>query len=64
MCRHCRWVFCKEERRKALRHIDVMRDKYGQVDIDQDIENFSCHPKYWTCNKPWKVGWVLKEEEA
>lgn len=41
-----------------------MRSKYGQVKIDQDIENFYCHPKYWTCNKPWKVGWVLNKEDT
>lgn len=61
VCRHCRWVFCKEEKRKALQYIDAMRDKYGHVAPDQDIENFGCHPKYWACNKPWKVGWVIKE---
>ncbi|KAG2200218.1 hypothetical protein INT47_009856 [Mucor saturninus] len=59
VCRHCRWVICKEEKRKALGYIDAMRDKYGHVTPDQEIENFSCHPKYWTCNKPWQVGWVF-----
>lgn len=32
----------------------------GRVDPDEDIENFVCSPKYWTCGKPWKVGWVLQ----
>ncbi|KAI8642954.1 hypothetical protein BD408DRAFT_415611 [Parasitella parasitica] len=61
VCRNCRWVFCKEEKRKALQHIDAMRRKRldGEVDFSEDIENFVCSPKYWTCGKPWKVGWVL-----
>ncbi|KAL9543947.1 hypothetical protein MBANPS3_007874 [Mucor bainieri] len=61
VCRNCRWVFCKEEKRKALQHIDAMRRKRpdGEVDPNEDIENFVCSPKYWTCGKPWKVGWVL-----
>ncbi|CEP09312.1 hypothetical protein [Parasitella parasitica] len=61
VCRNCRWVFCKEEKRKALQHIDAMRRKRpdGEVDLSEDIENFVCSPKYWTCGKPWKVGWVL-----
>ncbi|KAI8390074.1 hypothetical protein BD560DRAFT_442649 [Blakeslea trispora] len=61
VCRHCRWVFCKEEKRKALQHIEDMRRKRpdGFVDPDENIEHFSCNPKYWVCGKPWKVGWVL-----
>ncbi|KAL7323807.1 hypothetical protein PS15p_210409 [Mucor circinelloides] len=65
VCRNCRWVFCKEEKRKALQHIDAMRRKRpdGEVDPNEDIENFVCSPKYWTCGKPWKVGWVLENLE-
>ncbi|KAI8056538.1 uncharacterized protein B0P05DRAFT_560082 [Gilbertella persicaria] len=61
VCRHCRWVFCKEEKRKALQHIEAMRRSRpdGRVDPNENIENFVCSPKYWTCGKPWKVGWVL-----
>ncbi|KAI9483746.1 MAG: hypothetical protein EXX96DRAFT_559562 [Benjaminiella poitrasii] len=63
VCRHCRWVFCKEEKRKALQHIEAMRRRRpdGQVDPNEDIENFVCSPKYWTCGRPWKVGWVLND---
>ncbi|KAI7904121.1 uncharacterized protein BX663DRAFT_504038 [Cokeromyces recurvatus] len=63
VCRHCRWVFCKEEKRKALQHIEAMRRRRpdGHVDPNEDIENFVCSPKYWTCGKPWKVGWVLND---
>ncbi|CAO3629430.1 unnamed protein product [Mucor hiemalis] len=70
VCRHCRWVFCKEEKRKALQHINVMRMKRpdGYIDPEEEIENFLCSPKYWTCGRKWKVGWVLNnlgdEEEA
>lgn len=70
VCRHCRWVFCKEEKRKALQHINVMRMKRpdGYVDPEEEIENFLCSPKYWTCGRKWKVGWVLnnlgEEDEA
>ncbi|KAI7854979.1 hypothetical protein BDC45DRAFT_440074 [Circinella umbellata] len=62
VCRHCRWVFCKEEKRKAMQHIEQMiRSRPdGKVDPDEDIENFVCTPKYWTCGRPWKVGWVLQ----
>ncbi|KAG0764626.1 hypothetical protein G6F62_003912 [Rhizopus arrhizus] len=65
VCRHCRWVFCKEEKRKALNHIEEMRRRRpdGFVDPDEDIENFVCTPKYWSCGKPWKVGWVLNNNE-
>ncbi|CAO3590814.1 unnamed protein product [Absidia cylindrospora] len=61
VCRHCRWVFCKEEKRKAMQYIDKMRRNRpdGHVDLDEDIENFVCSPKYWSCGRPWKVGWVL-----
>ncbi|KAI8084479.1 uncharacterized protein BX664DRAFT_337090 [Halteromyces radiatus] len=61
VCHHCRWVFCKEEKRKAMQYIDKMRRNRpdGHVDPDEDIENFVCSPKYWSCGRPWKVGWVL-----
>ncbi|ORZ18143.1 hypothetical protein BCR42DRAFT_413240 [Absidia repens] len=61
VCRHCRWVFCKEEKRKAMQFIDKMRRNRpdGHVDMDEDIEDFVCSPKYWPCGRPWKVGWVL-----
>lgn len=61
VCRHCRWVFCKEEKRKAMQYIDKMRCNRpdGHVDLDEEIENFVCNPKYWSCGRPWKVGWVL-----
>jgi hypothetical protein len=35
----------------------------GQVDRDEVIENFVCSPKYWSCGKSWKVGWVLDSLE-
>ncbi|KAI7865095.1 hypothetical protein BDF14DRAFT_1744473 [Spinellus fusiger] len=65
VCRSCRWVFCKEEKRKAMKHIDQMRKSRadGQVDPNEDIEHFVCTPKYWTCGQPWKVGWVLNSNE-
>ncbi|ORY98738.1 hypothetical protein BCR43DRAFT_562162 [Syncephalastrum racemosum] len=65
VCRHCRWVFCKEEKRKAMQYIDQMRRSRpdGRVDPDEEIENFVCTPKYWTCGRPWKVGWVLQTED-
>jgi hypothetical protein len=68
VCRNCRWVFCKEEKRKALQHIELMRQNCngGEIDPNQDIEHFVCSPKYWSCGRPWKVGWVLNnldEEE-
>lgn len=48
-----------------MQHIDAMRRKRpdGEVDPNEDIENFVCSPKYWTCGKPWKVGWVLENLE-
>lgn len=66
VCRHCRWVFCKEEKRKALQHIEHMiRSRPdGRVDPDEDIEGFVCSPKYWSCGRPWKVGWVLQQNNA
>ncbi|GAA5799620.1 hypothetical protein HPULCUR_005036 [Helicostylum pulchrum] len=62
VCRNCRWVVCKEEKRKALQHIDNMRSNQT-VTLDDDIENFYCSPKYWVCDRPWKVGWVLNSLE-
>jgi len=61
VCRHCRWVFCKEEKRKALQHIEKMRASRpgGKVDMDEFIEGFVCSPKYWACGERWRVGWVL-----
>ncbi|KAG0169501.1 hypothetical protein DFQ28_002292 [Apophysomyces sp. BC1034] len=61
VCRHCRWVFCKEEKRKAMQHIEQMRRSRpdGYLDPNEDIEGFVCSPKYWNCGQPWKVGWVL-----
>ncbi|KAI9015258.1 hypothetical protein CLU79DRAFT_805537 [Phycomyces nitens] len=66
VCRHCRWVFCKEEKRKAIQFIDQMRRSRpdGKVDPDEDIEGFVCVPKYWSCGQPWKVGWVLNEMDG
>ncbi|KAI8066628.1 hypothetical protein BC940DRAFT_301911 [Gongronella butleri] len=65
VCRSCRWVFCKEEKRKAMQYIDEMRKKRpdGHVDMDEDIEGFVCTPKYWSCGRPWKVGWVLNDHQ-
>lgn len=64
VCRHCRWVLCKEEKRKAMQLIDQMRRSRpdGRIDLDEDIENFACSPKYWSCGRPWKVGWVLNSQ--
>ncbi|KAI9269622.1 hypothetical protein EDC94DRAFT_645886 [Helicostylum pulchrum] len=64
VCRHCRWVLCKEEKRKAMQLIDQMRRSRpdGKVDPDEDIENFACSPKYWSCGRSWKVGWVLHSQ--
>ncbi|KAI9472317.1 MAG: hypothetical protein EXX96DRAFT_459066, partial [Benjaminiella poitrasii] len=64
VCRHCRWVLCKEEKRKAMQLIDQMRRTRpdGRIDPDEDIENFICTPKYWNCGHPWKVGWVLHSQ--
>lgn len=36
----------------------------GRVDPDEDIEGFVCSPKYWSCGRPWKVGWVLQQNNA
>jgi hypothetical protein len=57
-------VLCKEEKRKAMQLIDQMRRSRpdGRIDLDEDIENFSCSPKYWSCGRPWKVGWVLNSQ--
>ncbi|GAN00947.1 hypothetical protein MAM1_0003c00375 [Mucor ambiguus] len=64
VCRNCRWVLCKEEKRKAMQLIDQMRRSRpdGRVDPEEDIENFVCTPKYWNCSRPWKVGWVLHSQ--
>ncbi|KAI8984250.1 hypothetical protein BDF20DRAFT_858841 [Mycotypha africana] len=64
VCRHCRWVLCKEEKRKAMEFIELMRRSRpdGRVDPEEDIENFVCAPKYWSCGHPWKVSWVLNTE--
>ncbi|CAM0140834.1 hypothetical protein VKS41_008112 [Umbelopsis sp. WA50703] len=61
VCRNCRWVFCKEEKRKALQHIEKMRNSRpdGKLDMDEFIEGFVCSPKYWSCGQKWRVGWVL-----
>lgn len=32
---------------------------FGQIDFDEEIENFVCNPKYWNCGRSWKVGWVM-----
>lgn len=62
VCRNCKWVLCKEDKRKAMQFIDAMRVKRpgGYLDPDEDIEGFLCPPKYWKCNQAWKVGWVLQ----
>ncbi|KAI8990136.1 hypothetical protein BDB01DRAFT_780136 [Pilobolus umbonatus] len=64
VCRHCRWVLCKEEKRKAMQLIEQMRLSRpgGKVDPNENIENFLCTPKYWSCACPWKVGWVLHSQ--
>ncbi|OBZ83841.1 hypothetical protein A0J61_08106 [Choanephora cucurbitarum] len=64
VCRHCRWVLCKEEKRKAMHLIDQMRQSRpdGQVDPEEDIDLFFCTPKYWNCGRPWKVGWILNSQ--
>lgn len=61
VCRNCKWVLCKEDKRKAMHFIDAMRAKRpdGYLDPEEEIEGFLCPPKYWKCNQPWKVGWVL-----
>ena len=30
----------------------------GRVDPDDDIVDFICSPKYWSCGQAWKVGWI------
>jgi hypothetical protein len=44
--------------------IELMRRSRpdGKVDPEEDIENFVCAPKYWSCGRPWKVGWVLHSQ--
>lgn len=61
VCRNCKWVLCKEDKRKAMQYIDAMRAKRpdGYLDPEEEIEGFLCPPKYWKCSQPWKVGWVL-----
>ncbi|KAG2174543.1 hypothetical protein INT44_006806 [Umbelopsis vinacea] len=61
VCRNCKWVLCKEDKRKAMHFIEAMRAKRpdGYLDPEEEIEGFLCPPKYWKCNQPWKVGWVL-----
>ena len=63
VCRNCRWVLCKEEKRKALQHITYMRRTRanGRVDPDDDIVDFICSPKYWSCGQAWKVGWIPQD---
>ncbi|KAG1286797.1 hypothetical protein G6F66_010091 [Rhizopus arrhizus] len=65
VCRHCRWVLCKEEKRKAVELIDSMRlfKPNRKISLDDDIENFVCNPKYWPCGHAWKVGWVLSSQD-
>jgi hypothetical protein len=66
VCRNCRWVLCKEEKRKAMQLIEQMRLSRpdGKVDMDEDIQNFACTPKYWNCGCPWKVGWILNSQHS
>ncbi|CAO3650767.1 unnamed protein product [Cunninghamella echinulata] len=61
VCRKCRWVLCKEEKRKALQYIEDIRALRpdGKIDLDEDIPSFICTPKYWHCGQPWKVNWIL-----
>ncbi|KAG2219055.1 hypothetical protein INT45_008899 [Circinella minor] len=63
VCRNCRWVLCKEEKRKALQHITYMRRtrSNGRVDPNDDIVDFVCSPKYWSCGQSWKVGWIPQD---
>ncbi|KAI9484869.1 hypothetical protein BDB00DRAFT_852943 [Zychaea mexicana] len=60
VCRNCRWVLCKDEKRNASQHIAYMRRgrPEGRVGPDDDIVDFVCSPKYWSCGRPWKVGWI------
>ncbi|EIE88834.1 hypothetical protein G6F46_009082 [Rhizopus delemar] len=66
VCRHCRWVLCKEEKRKAMQLIDSMRrfKPDGKIEPEDDIESFVCNPKYWPCGHTWKVGWVLHSQDV
>ncbi|KAI9303079.1 hypothetical protein BJ944DRAFT_250965 [Cunninghamella echinulata] len=61
VCRKCRWVLCKEEKRKALQYIEDIRALRpdGKIDLDEEIPSFICTPKYWHCGQPWKVNWIL-----
>ncbi|KAI8097446.1 uncharacterized protein BX664DRAFT_326384 [Halteromyces radiatus] len=63
VCRHCRWVLCKEEKRKVIQLVDGMRASRpnGKLSLDEDITSFVCNPKYWQCGQPWKVRWVLND---
>ncbi|ORX55097.1 hypothetical protein DM01DRAFT_1383033 [Hesseltinella vesiculosa] len=65
VCRHCRWVLCKEEKRKALQFIAEMRMSRpnGYIDLDEEIPAFACTPKYWHCGHPWKVNWIVSSQE-
>jgi hypothetical protein len=59
VCRHCRWVLCKEEKRKVIQLIETMRSSGRSVSLDDDIDSFVCAPKYWHCGKAWKVRWIV-----
>ncbi|ORZ20396.1 hypothetical protein BCR42DRAFT_408679 [Absidia repens] len=63
VCRQCRWVLCKEEKRKVIQLIDAMRSSRsdGQVSLDEDIPSFVCTPKYWNCGRPWKIRWAVND---
>ncbi|CAO3592523.1 unnamed protein product [Absidia cylindrospora] len=63
VCRQCRWVLCKEEKRKVIQLIDAMRSSRsdGQVSLDEDILSFVCTPKYWNCGQPWKIRWAVND---
>ncbi|KAJ8662937.1 hypothetical protein O0I10_001113 [Lichtheimia ornata] len=63
VCRHCRWVLCKEEKRKAVQHIAYMRRTRGHVEPEDPIIDFVCSPKYWVCGHPWKVGWISEKDD-
>lgn len=47
-----------------MQHIEQMRRSRpdGKVDPDENIEVFTCTPKYWSCSHPWKVGWILNSQ--
>ncbi|CAO3652920.1 unnamed protein product [Cunninghamella blakesleeana] len=66
VCRNCRWVLCKEEKRKALQHIEEMKLSRldGKIDLNEDIPSFICTPKYWHCGQPWKVEWILNNHKS